>query len=79
MRCFGRMCLSPENAVSGQMVFTCFIVRTSATRSEWLASIRKSAYFYTGRSGVAARPGLCDKGERAQFTLAIDYTLLKKS
>ena len=65
--------------VAGQMVFTCPIVRISSTRSEWLASIRKSVYFHTGKSGVAAHPGLCDKGERVQFPLAITYALLKKS
>src|SRR6516164_11785297 len=43
-------------------VFMCPIVRISATRSEWLASIRNSVYFHTGKSGVAAHPGLCDKG-----------------
>jgi hypothetical protein len=36
-------------------------------------------FSYRKVSGVAAHPGLCDKGERAQFPLAIIYDLLKKS
>jgi hypothetical protein len=51
----------------------------STTRSKCLASIRKSVYFRTRKSGIAAHPGFCDKGERAQFPLAIIYALLKKS
>ena len=60
-------------AVTGEMVFTCPIVRISATSSELLVSTRKSVYFRTGKARVAAHPGLRDNGERVQFSLAITY------
>ena len=41
------MPVMPDKAEIGKMVFTCPIVRISATRSKCLASIRQSVYFRT--------------------------------